>query len=66
MYIQQLYTNCLAQASYYIESENEAVIIDPIRDTSLYVDLLQERNATLGKNYTNWLDCALNCFAAFR
>ena len=33
MYIEQLYTNCLAEAAYYIESDGEAAIIDPIRET---------------------------------
>ena len=47
MYVQQIYTACLAQASYYIEANNEAVIIDPIRDNNLYIDLLQKRNAKL-------------------
>lgn len=47
MYVQQIYTNCLAQASYYIESGNDAIIIDPIRDFSLYIDLLKERKANL-------------------
>ena len=40
MIIKQLYTNCLAQASYYIESDGEVAIIDPIRDISDYVDLI--------------------------
>ena len=47
MHIQQIYTNCLAQASYYIESEGEAIIIDPIRDSSPYIELLKKRKATL-------------------
>ncbi|MAQ32050.1 MAG: MBL fold metallo-hydrolase [Flavobacteriales bacterium] len=47
MYIKQIYTSCLAQASYYIESNNEAIIIDPIRDFEPYMELLQDRNATL-------------------
>ncbi len=47
MYVQQIYTSCLAQASYYIESRGEAVIIDPIRDSKMYMDLLRERKATL-------------------
>ena len=47
MYIQQIYTSCLAQASYYIESGNEAVIIDPIRDKSLYLSILKKRKKTL-------------------
>ena len=30
MYIQQIYTNCLSEAAYYIESNGEAAIIDPL------------------------------------
>lgn len=37
MKIEQLYTNCLAQAAYYIESEGEVAVIDPIRDYDDYV-----------------------------
>lgn len=47
MYIQQLYTNCLAQAAYYIESEGKAVIIDPLRDYDAYLKLAAERGATI-------------------
>ena len=47
MYIQQLYTNCLAEAAYYIESNGEAAIIDPLRDTQIYLDLASTRNATI-------------------
>jgi len=47
MYIQQLYTNCLAEAAYYIESEGEAAIIDPLRETEPYMDLAAERNARI-------------------
>lgn len=47
MYIQQLYTNCLAEAAYYIESEGEAAIIDPLRDTQPYLDLAEGRNAKI-------------------
>ena len=36
MNIEQIYTSCLAQASYYIESNGEAAIIDPIRETEPY------------------------------
>ncbi|NDC30980.1 MAG: MBL fold metallo-hydrolase, partial [Bacteroidetes bacterium] len=38
MKIEQLYTNCLAQAAYYIESDGEVAIIDPLRDYQLYID----------------------------
>jgi glyoxylase-like metal-dependent hydrolase (beta-lactamase superfamily II)/rhodanese-related sulfurtransferase len=47
MYIQQLYTNCLAEAAYYIESNGEAAIIDPIRETEPYIQLAKERNAKI-------------------
>ena len=38
MHIEQLYTNCLAEAAYYIESNGEVAIIDPIRDYQIYID----------------------------
>lgn len=47
MFIQQLYTNCLAEAAYYIESESEAAIIDPLRETEPYVELAARRGATI-------------------
>jgi len=47
MYIEQLYTNCLAEAAYYIESEGEAAIIDPLRETEPYIELAQARNAKI-------------------
>ncbi|MBN8691545.1 MAG: MBL fold metallo-hydrolase [Bacteroidetes bacterium] len=36
MHIEQIYTGCLAQGAYYIRSENEAAIIDPLRETKPY------------------------------
>lgn len=47
MYIQQIYTGCLAQAAYYIESDGEAAIIDPLRDIQAYLDLANSRNAKI-------------------
>ena len=47
MYIEQLYTGCLAEAAYYIESEGEAAIVDPIRDTEPYIDLAKKRGAVI-------------------
>lgn len=47
MFIEQIYTSCLAEASYYIESEGEAAVIDPIRETDPYVRKATERNATI-------------------
>ncbi|MEP6615113.1 MAG: rhodanese-like domain-containing protein [Ginsengibacter sp.] len=47
MYVKQLYTGCLSEAAYFIESGGEAAIIDPLRDTELYLQLAKERNATI-------------------
>lgn len=47
MYIQQLYTGCLSEAAYYIESEGEAAIIDPLRDIEEYLVLAKERKARI-------------------
>ena len=47
MYIKQIYTNCLAHAAYYIESGNEAAVIDPLRDPAPYMQLAEERGAKI-------------------
>ena len=47
MFIKQLYTGCLSEAAYYIESKGEAAIIDPLRDIDVYLALASERNATI-------------------
>jgi hydroxyacylglutathione hydrolase len=47
MYIEQLYTNCLAEAAYYIESEGQAAVIDPLRETTPYMALAAKRNASI-------------------
>jgi hydroxyacylglutathione hydrolase len=47
MYIQQLYTGCLSESAYYIESEGEAAIIDPLRDIEEYLVLAKERKTTI-------------------
>ncbi len=47
MKIEQLYTGCLAEAAYYIESEGEAVIIDPLRETKPYLDRAAMDGATI-------------------
>ena len=38
MKVEQIYTGCLAQGAYYIVSENEAIIIDPLRETAPYME----------------------------
>ena len=47
MYIQQLYTPCLAEAAYYIESNGEAAIIDPLREPDPYLQLAKERGSNI-------------------
>lgn len=46
-YIEQIQTGCLAQNAYYIESNGEALVIDPMRDTENILNLLKTRNAKL-------------------
>ena len=45
--IEQIYTGCLAQGAYYITSDGEAAIIDPLRETKPYLDRLQKDGVTL-------------------
>jgi hydroxyacylglutathione hydrolase len=47
MFIKQLYTGCLSEAAYYIESNGEAAIIDPLRDIDPYLELAHERKAQI-------------------
>jgi hydroxyacylglutathione hydrolase len=47
MFIQQLYTGCISEAAYYIESNGEAAIVDPLRDIDEYLQLASERNTTI-------------------
>ncbi len=47
MFIQQLYTPCLSEAAYFIESNGEAAVIDPLRDIEVYLELAKERKARI-------------------
>ncbi len=47
MNIEQIYTGCLAQGAYYIESEGEVAIIDPLREIQPYLDRAKRDNATI-------------------
>ncbi len=47
MKIEQIYTACLSQGSYYISSENEAIIIDPLRETQQYIDKANKDKAQI-------------------
>jgi glyoxylase-like metal-dependent hydrolase (beta-lactamase superfamily II)/rhodanese-related sulfurtransferase len=45
--IEQLYTGCLAEAAYYIESNGEVAIIDPLREVQAYIDKAARNNAKI-------------------
>lgn len=47
MHLEQIYTGCLAQGAYYIESNGEAAIIDPLREVQPYLDMANERGAEI-------------------
>lgn len=47
MYIKQLYTGCLSEAAYYIESNGESAIIDPLRDIATYLEMANERKSRI-------------------
>ncbi|PRP67166.1 MBL fold metallo-hydrolase [Nonlabens agnitus] len=47
MVLEQYYTKCLAQGTYYISSGNEAAVIDPLREVQQYIDRASEDNATI-------------------
>lgn len=45
--VEQIYTNCLAQGSYFIESEGEAAVIDPLRESFPYLERAKERGVKI-------------------
>tara|TARA_B110000259_G_scaffold186172_1_gene236784 strand:- start:233 stop:1612 length:1380 start_codon:yes stop_codon:yes gene_type:complete len=47
MIIEQIYTGCLSQGTYYIESNGEAAIIDPLRDVASYLEKAKKNKATI-------------------
>lgn len=47
MKIEQIYTGCLAQGAYIIESNGEVAIIDPLREVQQYIDWAEKHNATI-------------------
>ena len=47
MKIEQIYTGCLSQGTYYIESNGEAAIIDPLREVAPYIEKAEKNNATI-------------------
>ncbi len=47
MIVEQIYTGCLAQGAYYIESNGEAAVIDPLREVKSYVEKAKKNGATI-------------------
>ncbi len=47
MKIEQIYTGCLSQGAYYIESNGEAAIIDPLRETKPYLEKAKQENSKI-------------------
>jgi len=47
MKIEQIYTGCLAQGAYYIESNGEAAIVDPLREVDRYTERAEKNNAKI-------------------
>ncbi|MGM0579708.1 MAG: MBL fold metallo-hydrolase [Bacteroidota bacterium] len=47
MNIEQIYTGCLAQGAYYIESNGEAAIIDPLRESAPYIEKAEKDGAKI-------------------
>lgn len=47
MIVEQIYTGCLAEAAYYIESEGEVAIIDPLRETTPYISRAEKDKAKI-------------------
>ncbi|GAB4208883.1 MAG: MBL fold metallo-hydrolase [Bacteroidia bacterium] len=46
-YVEQMYTGCLAEAAYYIESNGEAAVIDPLREVEPYIQKAKERGTKI-------------------
>ncbi len=47
MYLQQIYTGCLSEAAYFVESNGEAIVIDPLRDTEEYQKIAEARKSKI-------------------
>jgi glyoxylase-like metal-dependent hydrolase (beta-lactamase superfamily II)/rhodanese-related sulfurtransferase len=47
MKVEQIYTGCLAQGAYYIESEGEAVVVDPLREVEPYIKKAERNHAKI-------------------
>ena len=46
-YVEQIFTGCLAEYSYYLDSEGEALVIDPIYDHNIYIEMAAKRGSKI-------------------
>ena len=61
MKVEQIYTGCLAQGAYYIESKGEVAIIDPLREVQSYLDRAEKDGAKIKYIFENTFSCRF-CF----
>ncbi len=47
MFVEQLYTNCLSEAAYFIADDGEAAVIDPLRDIEAYLELADKHDVKI-------------------
>ena len=47
MKVEQIYTGCLAEAAYYLESNGEVAIIDPLREVEPYIEMARKNGAEI-------------------
>ena len=47
MKVEQIYTGCLSEATYFIKSLDQAAIVDPLRETQIYLEKIASENVTL-------------------
>ena len=47
MKVEQIYTGCLAQGAYFIQSEGEAIVIDPLREIAPYIKKAEKENVKI-------------------
>ena len=47
MKVEQIYTGCLAQGAYFIQSQGEAAVIDPLREIAPYMDRAERDGVTI-------------------
>ena len=47
MNVEQIYTGCLAEATYFIKSDSECAIVDPLRETDVYLEKISSSKTSL-------------------